>query len=535
MNAICIITLILSFGLTLPSLAEKRLVLINQINESYAFCSKICQECNNLELRCSNLNLTSFKLIENPLPDTQRIVFTGNSISVIDKQIFIKERSNIKMLNLSNNNINSVNEDAFRNLPSLNKLILDKNTIDFRKEEKMKFLEKISPNLEFLSLSQNLIPFENEEESKGTKFNNLSIRNNLLNLKYLNLDNNFLTEINSNFFCDIPNLVSLNLESNNLKQIDLNVDCIHSLRLLNLKSNRFEKLSDNIITIFKKHKNVKPNFEVYLSENLFKCDCNLYEFYKFLKEEFSEPEISRVIKDSQNLKCKHPDSLHYSINKSIIESNLDRICGYPIIKIQEFKKKIDHKSLLSIKNKTELLTTARPHVTHDNISRLAVFLFCSLLMSATLILVMKLRFKKLWNIIGFKFYRRLNDANNPHFSNRMSFNEPLNNLARESENLDDKTTIKAENKKLIWLRLESLFHIFKKKRNLDYYRFDYQSTDSNKIYRPENRKSASSFFLKKNNKKINQTEMDVVPIISDDEETAKNICTSQGVLGVRII
>ncbi|RNA14781.1 slit -like protein [Brachionus plicatilis] len=536
MNAFYAIILIISFRLVVSS-AENLPILVNQINESYPFCTKVCQECRHLLMNCRNLNLSNFKLIKNPLPETEQIIFTGNSISAINGSIFLHDRPSIKSLNLSNNKITSINKNAFENLPSLNELILDKNSINFNNQTEMEFLVKISQSLELLSLSQNLI------QDSIHNLNSMGSKLNLFSLKYLNLDQNYLTEFKSDIFCHVPSLVGLNLEANNLSRIDLKTNCVNSLDFLNLKSNRFHKIDKNLLSKFKNQKKLRPKFEVYLSDNPFKCDCNLYEFFKYLKEELGVAQNFRVIKDAQNLRCDHEDSLHYSINRPLMDSNLDTICGYPRITTQQFKTTPDQGPYFTAQNKTQPLSTKRPYQTEHHISRLAVLLFCSLLMSATLILVLKLRLQKLWNIIGFKFYRRLNDQNNSSSFNRLSFDGAGNSL-REAENLDpnDCREIRKPRRKINF-NFRSLLNLFRKKRNLDYYRFDYQSNDSNMIYRLEDRRSDESKFsltksiLKfKNKENEKQTDVaDVVPIISDDEETTKDIMTGIGVLGARNI
>lgn len=523
MNAFYAIFLILSFS---PVQLYSTENWLNQKNSSNSICSKICQECSSLLINCQNLNFTNLNLVSNSMLNTERIIFTGNSILSIERQIFIDPRPNLKYIDLSDNNLTLIDKDSFTNLANLKQLILDKNAINFINNDNMLFLNSISGSLEHLSLRQNLNP---GTEMKKFFLNNFLDQINLFNLKQINLEQNYLGKFDQSIFCKIPNLLVLNLESNNLSKFELDLNCLNSLSQLNLKSNRFQNIDTNLMDKFKSHKNYQPNFVVYLNDNPFKCDCNLYELFKFLMEQVSQDEMHQIIKDIPSLKCSHPDSLHYSLNKSIINSNLDNICGYPKITTIQFRIKTNLNSFL-FTNTTQIqvVSSRKPYETHHDISRLVVLLFCSMLMSACLILVLKLRLQKLLNIVQIKFYKKLDNETNSDDFNRLSFDgaSPKEHIVRPTKKNES------------WFR--SVMNKFRRiETNIDYCRFDYQSADSNRIYRLDKRKrnspksfSLTKLMLNRKNEVINH-EMDILPIVYDEDESVKNITTGLGVLGVR--
>ena len=521
MNTFNVIILILSFNSVRVYSNQSWL---NQTTSLYRICSKICQECSSLSIKCQNQNLTDLKLISNSMVNTERIVFTGNSILSIKKQIFFDQRPNLKYIDLSENNLTLIDKNSFNNLSNLEQLILDKNSLNFTINDNILFLNTISGSLKHLSLRQNLKPHSGMELFF---LNGFSDKINLFNLKELNLEQNYLSKFDQSIFCNIPKLFELNLQSNNLSKIDLNLNCINSLNLLNLKSNRFQNIDTNLIEKFNRLKQYQPNFEVYLNDNPFKCDCNLYEFFKFLMEKNALGQMHQIIKDIPSLKCSHPDSLHYSLNKPIINSNLDNICGYPKITTKQFSIKTNSNSSM-FTNRAQTVPSKKPYETHHDVTRFVVFLFCSMLMSACLILVLKLRLQKLLHIVQFKFYKKLDNEANPADFGRLSFDGAISQQNKMRQTRKNKS----------WFR--SIINKFRRKdANINYCRFDYQSSDSNRIYKLEKRKSDSprSFSLTKlmlNTKKEDTNhEMDILPIVCDEEESVKNITTGLGVLGVR--
>ncbi|CAF1116983.1 unnamed protein product [Brachionus calyciflorus] len=89
------------------------------------------------------------------------------------------------------------------------------------------------------------------------------------------------------------------------------------------------------------------------------------------------------------------------------------------------------------KNRTTLATTTRTTHNFHSINKLAIFLFCTILMSATILLALKIHYRKLWNNLVFKLYKSLpNENKNARNFNRLSFEGASTSLENE-HNIDD--------------------------------------------------------------------------------------------------
>ena len=187
----------------------------------------------------------------------RELYFSHNCIPVFE---FLFNFSNgyLEYINLSHNEIKSINVNAFIGLPDLTKIDLSYN----------KFNEM-----------QNL---------KGT-FADLFRRN--ANLVSIDLSSNGLSYIPGKTFFLNSNLKEINLSRNNFKQLSLNLSLLYDLRILDLRFNKIKYLDkesqDETETLFKKRTDgrtwskTNETLKVILEGNPFNCDCEALSFLQW--------------------------------------------------------------------------------------------------------------------------------------------------------------------------------------------------------------------------------------------------------------
>ena len=196
-------------------------------------------------------NLTEFRLTEKlwQLTQLETLRLSNNSIGSIPEQI--NNLQNLKELFLSNNELTSFpeqNEDS--RLTSLEQLSLSSNNFE-------QFPELNNPELTSLSLSHNNI----------NSINILSI-NNLTKIKYLNLNNNNLSNIPSEISMlnkledldigmnqitslppeikDLTNLIRFYVSNNNINEFPIEIVELTNLKTLMLSNNNISELPPEI-------------------------------------------------------------------------------------------------------------------------------------------------------------------------------------------------------------------------------------------------------------------------------------------------
>lgn len=270
------------------------LINLKNLNLSCNNLNSIPNEVSNLtnltNLNCSYNQINEISEEISKLINLVEMYFNGNNIAEIPNGI--GNLSNLKILEFSENKIAQLPKEI-GNLTNLNQLNLNKNNISLIPKE-IGHLSK----LEELSIIFNQIKEVPEEISKLSSlkylylignqltnlpkeienlpnlvdlylgYNNLSLINNLGNLRNLNLQNNLLTTIpisNSNLNSlrrlelsnnqieeipveiDITNLYFLDLEDNCIKEVPNKFENLDNLRYLNLKNQTITLPSKSIV------------------------------------------------------------------------------------------------------------------------------------------------------------------------------------------------------------------------------------------------------------------------------------------------
>lgn len=269
-------------------------------------------------------NNTLKKLNKNSLyglNNLEKLDLSDNNITVIDRNAFDSLKS-LLFLDLSSNTIKTLPSIVFSSLHTLNHLILSNNNNMsylpsgiFSQQINLKHLELDSTNITVLSnwISRN---------------NNNTVNQQILkNLQILSITNNRkLTDIQSVFFMNLPEVRILYLSNNNIQVLPKSIDHMVKLEYLDLENNQLTAIPEEI-------RNLEHLKSLNLMENRLGCDCNIYWIKSWIDDMNIENsknltlpyELLRlnelnchggyrgdVLNVLQELKCKSPELLHAS-------------------------------------------------------------------------------------------------------------------------------------------------------------------------------------------------------------------------------
>ncbi|KAL4230756.1 Leucine rich repeat containing 32 [Mactra antiquata] len=176
---------------------------------------------------------------------------------------------NLHLIELSYNNIQNVQAGAFRNSPNLSELYLGRQDT---KGTFLKFHENafngIESMLKVLSLNDNKLIL-------SQAWNEIQ---KLTNLETLELENVGITNIPNMVFVNNTKLQSINLSNNNISTINQQTfyGPINGLKYIDLNNNKITTIDSCVLNDF----STKPT--LYLSGNPLHCDCNLVWLYDWL-------------------------------------------------------------------------------------------------------------------------------------------------------------------------------------------------------------------------------------------------------------
>ena len=300
-------------------------------------CSSKCR-CTKTFAYCIYGDITSEEL-KDILPTisatTTKLYLNGNKITKVDMTDF-KHLPNLIYLNMNFNRIENLPKEINRYLPKLNTLHLTANRIITISSQELKGYE----NLKTLNLDQNLI-----ETISNNTFSEMS------DLRILLLGQNKLTNVNQHTFKGLSNLIKLQLSDNaiiylhedafqsslQLQELYLYVNKItrvqkglfaglHHLRIVYLSDNFISEIEEgafdnlsletvylnlNLLTRLPNHmfKGTQVSGNIFLLDNLFKCDC---KFAKAIKQAKANVRQQGDAADDRRLQfgdCKSPENL----------------------------------------------------------------------------------------------------------------------------------------------------------------------------------------------------------------------------------
>ncbi|KAI6193751.1 hypothetical protein M3Y96_01052000 [Aphelenchoides besseyi] len=254
-----------------------------RLNSESEFRSCDCARVgpNDVNIRCEGKNWLHVPRLyqifhdeDNGLMNINSLELKNGALAAINQDAF-KEHQ-IQLLDLSRNNIHSLNVNAFRGLEeTLRSLDLQHNSLNSIPYWSFTYLEQ----LQYLRLQ------DNEITTVGL---NSSIETKLTNLHYVHLDRNRITKLESNSFVKLP-LSVLTLSQNQIRQLDTD-SLPTSLTILDLSRNLLEEIPYNalfnISQLSKLNLNGNKITNIFASQNVrFKGDMEL---------DLSENRISKI-------------------------------------------------------------------------------------------------------------------------------------------------------------------------------------------------------------------------------------------------
>ena len=217
---------------------------------------------------CDYSNANTIRCIQNQFSDIHSLktsclvqylnattfIINGYKFNYFDESLFDSKMESVLRLELSNNQINFLNEKLFLNLPNLRELILDNNKLSFPTSNSYQVLSSVSKSLKTLCLNNAF----NSSLTINNDLKQLIEKSGLTELNTIELKNNNLTSFNAandhdfDILCLNKNLKHLHLESNLLEEISFRKACItdSNLSFLSLKGN---KINDDSLNVRKSH------------------------------------------------------------------------------------------------------------------------------------------------------------------------------------------------------------------------------------------------------------------------------------------
>lgn len=253
---------------------------------SCAACPDKCV-CSTSTVKCINQDLFA---IPQPLPtNTKTLFITGNNIARLSAESFPTRLDQLTDLYLSENKLESLDSMVFSNLPKLRLLDLSNNRIQ-------SFNATAFPannTVQELVLSR---AFYNETYTE--ELFNLLQTGALQKLTCLDLSNNKLLVLQGRMFSHLSSLANLTLQNSSIVSIQDGALRAPPLLELDLRDNILRELSNSTVTDLSLHLGLLLR----LAGNPWRCDCNMKELLVWLKQEDQ-------VQDLLNLTCADPEEL----------------------------------------------------------------------------------------------------------------------------------------------------------------------------------------------------------------------------------
>ncbi|XP_069829610.1 trophoblast glycoprotein [Dendropsophus ebraccatus] len=262
-------------------------------SEQQTLCPASC-ECSELArtVKCVNQNL---KEVPRNLPSYVKNLFiTSNHIHSLREGSFHEVLTNLSNLGLSNNHLQELGRNTFRNLPGLKTLDLSNNKLANISTLSFQVGGNLSSPLLELNLRNSLY-----NESMIFYVADALQNGSLRNLQTLDLSGNNLMYLPTGMFSSLPSLKHLDLSNNSLVSLRSGVFTnLESLESLDLRHNSIKNLRNTTLQDFSS----KPALSVFLGDNSWVCHCEIEPFLTWLKD-------TTIVKDSASLLCSEPEKM----------------------------------------------------------------------------------------------------------------------------------------------------------------------------------------------------------------------------------
>ena len=235
---------------------------------------------------CTNTGFTDANKLQYVPGETEVLIFQGNTIRQLSWDMIWKNRTELQVIDLSNNRIQEMQGIAFNQIPWVKILILNDNELRVGSSMNQSrifsnFVQNFV-NLEELHLTN---AFAEQVDSKWslTDLKNIFLSSQLRKLQKLHLEQNRIWEIkDKDMFCDLPALLDIHLGDNQLTDISFSLDCLERLRYVDLSYNKFRNIKQSTLNLIDKVF-AGTDKKIDLHGNPFHCDCEMNELYDWLR------------------------------------------------------------------------------------------------------------------------------------------------------------------------------------------------------------------------------------------------------------
>lgn len=259
------------------------------------FCGRIMYEDQmQYMVNCTNAGLENTNILEEMPIETEILIFTGNNITELPWNVFgaINNYNNLKIVDMSNNNIQEIRGKSYHHVSNVKRLILNHNnlTISSRDGGDHHHHPRVFSNfinLESLHLTNAFSDYSSPKLSED--LHDIFVNSNLTKLQKLHLEQNEISHFKDRkVFCDLPNLRDLHLGDNLLTEINFDVKCLAHLRFLDFTRNHFEYMREMDLVLLDEleHQSnrININLIVDLELNPFVCDCRIYPLHRWMQK-----------------------------------------------------------------------------------------------------------------------------------------------------------------------------------------------------------------------------------------------------------
>lgn len=277
-------------------------------------------------------NLKEVHMQSNGIPELpENLIWDSPNVSVLKLQqnklktlppAFLKEKPNLTVLDLSDNRLESIPSGLFDTANQLKTINLSRNRIQTIQKGVLHGLQhlleldlsrndlhKIEPHsfpdnspLTFLDLSHNkLTDLSASEVYNG--FGRASVFETLGQMEELNLSNNSISEIYSDWMLHMLDLKKLNLSYNNITQISINeMQFLSNGVTVDLRSNNLTKVNLEAADAIARSNNESIKRHFILADNTVDC-CTSFHFLKYVHGNVDPAVYNIVDIDSDGVTC----------------------------------------------------------------------------------------------------------------------------------------------------------------------------------------------------------------------------------------
>lgn len=269
-------------------------------------CLRTCYDGHHqYVVNCTNAGFHDTSPLAHLPNDTQVLIFTGNELQELPWNVFgtLDSLPNLRVIDMSNNKIREIRGKAYHHVQHVERLILDFNELSL---DPARSHPRVFSN--FVSLLELHLTDAFEDgppRNLASTLHDIFVNSNLTQLIKLHLEQNEISEFRDvNVFCDLPKLLDLHLGDNALSALHFNLSCLHNLRFLDLRRNKFTRVLERDLHIMDNLAKHDRSVIVDFTDNPFECSCKLNPFIKWMNK------TKVFVRNKASLQCYEGNVTH---------------------------------------------------------------------------------------------------------------------------------------------------------------------------------------------------------------------------------